>query len=96
MNNTIRLSNQNAGALPDEVHGFVRAVIEGRVKQFALVIEMNDGTMSDQFVFLDDSADRFRMIGGLTVLLRDYMRCNTEGRLEYVPIQDDDDDEGDV
>lgn len=83
MTDITRLLSENAGALPQEAQEFVRMLIEGQVKQFIVVAELNEGLMFDQIEFLDDDADRFRMLGGIESVKRDYMREVIESRVEY-------------
>lgn len=83
MTDITRLLSENAGALPQEAQEFVRMLIEGQVKQFIVVAELNEGLMFDQIEILDDDADRFRMLGGIESVKRDYMREVIESRVEY-------------
>lgn len=71
-------------ALPEEARLLVQMIIEGRVKQFALIIEDENGCFYDNFPTLDDSASKMGMIGALEVLKRDYMRCFIDSRVEYL------------
>lgn len=75
---------QPVDAMPEEVRTLVQMILEGRVKQFAIIIEDERGCFFDKFPVLDDSASRMGMIGALEVLKRDYMRLFISSRVEYL------------
>lgn len=77
-------SIQPGDAMPEEARLLVQMILEGRVKQFAIIIEDENGCFLDKFPILDDSASRMGMIGALEVLKRDYMRIFAASRVEYV------------
>lgn len=79
---------QPVDAMPEEARLLVQMIIEGRVKQFAIIIEDENGCFLDKFPVLDDSASRMGMIGALEVLKRDYMRIFAASRVEYVERED--------
>jgi hypothetical protein len=77
------------GVIPEEIAPLVEALIEGRVKQFAAVAELDDGTVIDAFPVLDETANRMVMVGALEVVKRDYMRIHVRSRVEYVEIDEE-------
>lgn len=78
-----KLLQIEAGALPEEIRLFVQALLEGRVKQYALVFEDADSNWWDVAPILEDGPNRFAMIGALECIKRDYMRQNIESRVKY-------------
>ena len=77
------MTDESIFPLPEQLRDFVAAVLDGRVKQYALLAELDSG-VADQFVVLEEGADMLRMLGALEVLKRDYMRCHIESRINYV------------
>jgi hypothetical protein len=77
------LLSADAGAMPEQVRELVNALIEGRVKQLALIMEMTDATIIDCFQIIEADASRFAMVGAIEILKRDYLRCQVQSRKEY-------------
>lgn len=76
--------------LPESVAPLVQAIIEGRVKQMCIIVELDDGNFMDCYPVIDDECNRYSMLGAIEVLKRDYMRTHIESRIQYVE-QDDED-----
>lgn len=81
---TKQLSREASDVVPEEIAPFVRALIEGRVKQIAIIAEMDDGNVADTFAIIDPNANRFSMIGAMQIQQRDYLRCHIRSRVEYM------------
>ncbi len=84
------IGESQEGVLPEQVAPLVQAIIEGRVKQMCLIVEMADGCFMDCYPILDDGCNRFAMVGAIEVLKRDYMRTHIQSRVNYVE-QDEED-----
>ena len=80
------------GALPNEINEFLQALLEGRVRQFVIVAELDDGTMFSDYDVLSPEAGSFAMIGALEVMKHDYMRVEVMGDMIAPPAADDDED----
>lgn len=85
------LLSEDAGAMPEQVKDLVNALIEGRVKQLALIMEMTDNTIIDCFQIIEPDASRFAMVGAMEILKRDYLRCQVQSRMEYQEKTDEED-----
>jgi hypothetical protein len=70
--------------LPEQLKQLICAILEGRVMQFAVVVEFEDGTFGDCFPTLCDGANRYAMLGALEALRRDYLREHIQSRTEYL------------
>lgn len=77
----------DAGAMPEEVSALVTALLEGRVKQMLLIVELEDNKIMDMFKIIAPDSNRYSMLGAIEVVKRDYMREQTQARIEYQPIR---------
>ena len=69
--------------LPEPMGQIIKAMIEGRVRQFVFVAEMEDGSVVNCTPTLGADFDRYRLLGALEVAKRDYMRLFIDSRVEY-------------
>lgn len=80
-------------AIPDTIPAEIRLplqmMLEGRVKQIALVIEDDEGHIHDMYSRIDGMGNAFAMVGALENLKRDYMRRYIESRIEYIEREGD-------
>jgi hypothetical protein len=82
--------SMDAGAMPEQVKELVNALIEGRVRQLALIVETTEGTVMDCFQIIESNANRFTMVGAIEILKRDYLRAQVQSRVEYQEKTDED------
>lgn len=75
--------------MPEQLKPLISGLLDGTIRQFAVIMEHDDGTFSDCFPTTGENPNRFAMIGALEVLLRDYMRVHIDSRIEYVKRGDD-------
>jgi DNA-binding FrmR family transcriptional regulator len=75
--------------IPPEIRLPLQMMIEGRVKQIALVIEDDEGCIHDMYSRIDGQGSAFAMVGALENLKRDYMRRHIESRIKYAEREDD-------
>lgn len=91
------MTNFPDDVIPEGMGPFIQALIEGRVKQFVLVVELDDGSIMDCMPRIDEEGcDHYRMLGAIESVKRDYMRLFIDSRWEYAdrPAGDDDGEEG--
>lgn len=70
--------------IPAEVKPLVQLLLEGRVKQMVVIAEMDNGNILDCFPILDETANRYAMVGAIENLKRDYMREQIQSRTTYI------------
>lgn len=87
---TIDKFEEVTDVLPPEVAPLVQALLEGRVKQVAIIAELENGVFMDCYPILDPRSNRLAMIGAIDVLKRDYMREEIQSRVDYEPRNEDD------
>jgi len=85
--------------MPEAVRDLMRDLLEGRVRQYAIVAELDDGNIGVGFhVVNEQDLNVYTMLGAIETLKRDYMDMEVPGILDvYQDMQDqgeDDDLEG--
>jgi hypothetical protein len=70
--------------IPEEIKPIVKLLLEGRIKQMVVIAELDTEYILDCYPILDDSANRYAMVGAIENLKRDYMRSHIQSRVPYV------------
>ena len=78
--------------LHEKVRKFSNDLLEGRVTDAVIIYRNTDGTVRDFFGHNIDGAkgDAFALVGALEITKRDWMRTFIQSRVEYQPLEDQD------
>lgn len=89
MNDILKaIGGSEACAIPEQLKPLIQGIIEGKVLQFALIVELDDGAIMDCYPQLDDKANSYAMLGAITALERDFLRSRIASRVQYVEDSD--------